>query len=79
MDDTVLQVCEAIDGISIAGITFELAATRGDGRHWVLAVPQPGDLGGVLVGPAVTLSASPPSRRRKPGSLRTSGLHPGEH
>ncbi|MGH8995706.1 MAG: nucleotidyl transferase AbiEii/AbiGii toxin family protein [Acidimicrobiales bacterium] len=43
-DDTVLEVCEAIDGASVSGFTFELASTRGDGRHWALTVRHP-DLG----------------------------------
>lgn len=37
-DDTVLKVCEAIDGASVSGFTFSLSSTRGDGRHWDLTV-----------------------------------------
>jgi len=37
-DDTVLDVCGAIDGASIAGFQFSLQSTRGDGRHWTLQV-----------------------------------------
>lgn len=35
-DDTVLDVCEAIDGASVSGFRFSLGSTRGDGRHWSL-------------------------------------------
>lgn len=41
-DDTVLAVCEAIHQASVGGFAFELASTRGDGRHWALAVRHPG-------------------------------------
>jgi len=43
-DDTVLEVCETIDGASISGFQFSLQSTRGDGRHWTMQVrhPQPG-------------------------------------
>lgn len=37
-DDVVLAVCEAIDGARLAGFTFGLDTTRGDGRHWDLRV-----------------------------------------
>ena len=37
-EDTVLSVCEAIDGATVGGFTFSLSATRGDGRHWNLHV-----------------------------------------
>lgn len=37
-EDTVLSVCETIDGATVAGFTFSLSATRGDGRHWILHV-----------------------------------------
>lgn len=37
-DDTVVEVCEAIDGATVAGFRFSLAAARGDGRHWGLQV-----------------------------------------
>ncbi|MCA8925694.1 MAG: nucleotidyl transferase AbiEii/AbiGii toxin family protein [Planctomycetes bacterium] len=37
-DDTVLAVCEAIDGASVSGFEFSLKETRGDGRHWTLLV-----------------------------------------
>jgi hypothetical protein len=44
VDDTVLEVCETIHGASVGGFTFELASTRGDGRHWALTTRHP-DLG----------------------------------
>lgn len=37
-DNVVLAVCEAIDGARLAGFTFGLDTTRGDGRHWDLRV-----------------------------------------
>lgn len=37
-DDTVLEVCGAIDGASVSGFEFSLEETRGDGRHWTLLV-----------------------------------------
>jgi len=40
-DDTVLDVCEAIDGATIAGFQFSLQSTRGDGRHWTMQVRHP--------------------------------------
>ena len=40
-DDTVLDVCEAIDGASGSGFRFSLGSTRGDGRHWFLQVTHP--------------------------------------
>ena len=40
-DDTVLDVCGAIDGASVAGFQFSLQSTRGDGRHWTLQVRHP--------------------------------------
>ena len=40
-DDTVLEVCAAIDGASIAGFQFSLRSTRGDGRHWAMQVRHP--------------------------------------
>jgi predicted nucleotidyltransferase component of viral defense system len=43
-DDTVLSVCEAIDGATVAGFQFGLQSTRGDGRHWMMQVRHP-DLG----------------------------------
>jgi predicted nucleotidyltransferase component of viral defense system len=43
-EETVLAVCEAIDGASISGFRFSLNSTRGDGRHWTLIVEHP-DLG----------------------------------
>lgn len=40
-DDTVLEVCEAIDGASVAGFQFSLRSTRGDGRHWTMQIRHP--------------------------------------
>jgi predicted nucleotidyltransferase component of viral defense system len=37
-DDVVLAACEAIDGAAIAGFTFGLSTTRGDGRHLKLHI-----------------------------------------
>jgi uncharacterized protein len=36
-DDVVLEVCEVISGSSVAGFSFALESTRGDGRHWKLS------------------------------------------
>jgi uncharacterized protein len=43
-DDTVVEVCAAIDGAVVSGFTYGLSPTRGDGRHWDLTVTHP-DLG----------------------------------
>lgn len=40
-EDTVLDVCEAIDGATVSGFQFSLRSTRGDGRHWTLLVRHP--------------------------------------
>ncbi|MBI4613874.1 MAG: nucleotidyl transferase AbiEii/AbiGii toxin family protein [Planctomycetes bacterium] len=40
-DDTVLKVCEAIDGAKVSGFEFSLETTRGGGRHWRLHVSHP--------------------------------------
>lgn len=40
-DDTVLEVCESIDGASVAGFQYSLQSTRGDGRHWTMQVRHP--------------------------------------
>lgn len=37
-DETVLGVCESIDGASIGGFQFSIQDTRGNGRHWSLQV-----------------------------------------
>lgn len=37
-DDTVLEVCDAINRASVSGFQFSLEPTRGDGRHWNLNV-----------------------------------------
>jgi uncharacterized protein len=37
-EDTVLEVCDAIDRASVSGFQFSLEPTRGDGRHWNLNV-----------------------------------------
>ena len=34
-DDTVLEVCESIDGASVAGFQCSLQSTRGDGRQQI--------------------------------------------
>lgn len=43
-EDTVLDVCAAIDGATVSGFQFSLRSTRGDGRHWALLARHP-DLG----------------------------------
>lgn len=37
-EGVVLDVCDAIDDARIAGFSFRLTSTRGDGRHWSLQV-----------------------------------------
>lgn len=51
-DDTVLAVCEAMDGAVISGFRFALESTRGDGRHWSLTVEHD-DLGRPNIGASV--------------------------
>lgn len=57
-DDTVLAVCQAIHQASAGGFTFELAATRGDGRHWALAVRH-AQLGRPAIAAAVEFASRP--------------------
>jgi hypothetical protein len=57
-DDTVLDVCETIHGASVGGFTFELAATRGDGRHWALTARHP-DLGQPAIAASVEFARRP--------------------
>jgi len=57
-DDTVLDVCETIHGASISGFSFELAATRGDGRHWALTIRHP-ELGQPAIGASVEFARRP--------------------
>lgn len=57
-DDTVLAVCETVDGAAVSGFQFSLTATRGDGRHWNLTVNHP-DLGDP---PSARPSSSPAAR-----------------
>jgi uncharacterized protein len=40
-EDTVLTVCDAIDGAAVSGFRFSLNSSRGDGRHWDLIVDHP--------------------------------------
>ncbi len=37
-DDVVLKVCDVIHSSTVAGFSYELESTRGDGRHWKLTV-----------------------------------------
>ena len=57
-DDTVLDVCESIDGASVSGFQFSLQTTRGDGRHWALQVRHP-LLGQPDVGASVEFARRP--------------------
>jgi predicted nucleotidyltransferase component of viral defense system len=57
-DDTVLDVCETIHGASISGFSFELVATRGDGRHWALTIRHP-ELGRPAIGASVEFARRP--------------------
>ncbi len=40
-EDTVLQVCDVIDGARVADFEYGLDSARGDGRHWSLRVNHP--------------------------------------
>lgn len=57
-DDTVLEVCGTIHGASVGGFTFELASTRGDGRHWALTARHP-DLGQPAIAASVEFARRP--------------------
>jgi uncharacterized protein len=57
-DDVVLAVCEVIDGAKLAGFTFRLELTRGDGRHWGLSV-QHEDLGSPDLSASVEFARRP--------------------
>jgi hypothetical protein len=54
-EDTVLEVCGAVDGLELSGFKFTLSSSRGDGRHWVLHIGHP-ELGQ----PDVAASSSSP-------------------
>ena len=57
-EDTVLQVCEVIDGARVAGFEYRLDSTRGDGRHWNLRVNHP-DLGTPDIAASVEFARRP--------------------
>jgi predicted nucleotidyltransferase component of viral defense system len=57
-DDTVLDVCESIDGAMVSGFTYSLSSARGDGRHWNLTVEHP-DLGRPNLGASVEFARRP--------------------
>lgn len=57
-EDTVLAVCEAIDGASVSGFRFGLDSTRGDGRHWALTVEH-SELGRPNIGASVEFARRP--------------------
>lgn len=57
-EDMVLEVCEAIDGATVAGFQFALESTRGDGRHWTLQVTHP-ELGRPDVAASVEFARRP--------------------
>jgi predicted nucleotidyltransferase component of viral defense system len=57
-DDTVLEVCEAIDRALVSGFRFSIGSTRGDGRHWTLGVEHP-DLGRPNIGASVEFARRP--------------------
>ena len=57
-DDTVLAVCEIVDGAAVSGFRFFLTATRGDGRHWNLTVDHP-DLGRPAIGASIEYARRP--------------------
>ena len=57
-DDTVLAVCEAVDGAAVSGFRFRLEPTRGDGRHWRLTVEH-ADLGRPNIGASIEFARRP--------------------
>jgi hypothetical protein len=57
-EDTVLAVCDAIDGAAVSGFRFSLNASRGDGRHWELTVDHP-ELGRPNIGASVEFARRP--------------------
>lgn len=57
-DDTVLAVCEIVDGATVSGFRFSLTATRGDGRHWNLTVDHP-NLGRPAIGASIEFARRP--------------------
>ena len=57
-DDTVLDACEAIDGVVLGGFSFTLHPTRGDGRHWILRIRH-NELGNPDVGASVEFASRP--------------------
>ncbi|MGH3488132.1 MAG: nucleotidyl transferase AbiEii/AbiGii toxin family protein [Actinopolymorphaceae bacterium] len=57
-DDTVLAVCDVVDGARVAGFEYRLEATRGDGRHWRLRVRHP-DLGEPNIAASVEFARRP--------------------
>lgn len=57
-EETVLEVCEAIDGAAVSGFRFSLDSTRGDGRHWALIVEHP-ELGRPDIGASVEFARRP--------------------
>jgi len=57
-DGTVLEVCGAIDDALVSGFKYSLTSTRGDGRHWNLAVVHP-DLGRPNIGASVEFARRP--------------------
>jgi predicted nucleotidyltransferase component of viral defense system len=67
-DDTVIEVCDTIDGATIGGFELQVEPARGDGRHWRLRVAHP-----ALGTPAI---ASSLQFARRPLVLRPERLAP---
>ena len=57
-DDTVLEVCSLIDGARISEFRYQLASTRGDGRHWALTITHP-ELGSPNIAASVEFARRP--------------------
>jgi predicted nucleotidyltransferase component of viral defense system len=57
-EETVLTVCDAIDGALVSGFRFSLNSARGDGRHWALTVQHP-DLGRPNISASVEFAKRP--------------------
>lgn len=56
--DVVIETCRVIDGARVAGFTFGLESTRGDGRHWRLRASH-ADLGAPDIAASVEFARRP--------------------
>jgi hypothetical protein len=73
-EDTVLEVCSAIDGAAVGGFEFHLEPDRGDGRHWNLRVTHP-SLGTPNIAASVEFARRPLALRPDRLSFRELPIH----